>query len=138
MRWPLIPCPLLLSVFSLSALGQFCGHLGCDAHNRPLPPSSPGTYGKGQGIFSAGVGGSGGGSSSGMSGPKTFLIVVVALALVVFYAIKAVGLRSTWTKQDLRPTLRRDNREGPGVPRFARGVGRSGELRQRRARRSLD
>lgn len=79
-----------------------------------------------------------------MSGPKAFLIAVVVLALVVFYAIKVVGLRSTWTKTDLRPMLRRDNRDGgggaerPGVPRSARGFGRSGELRQRRVRRPLD
>ncbi|CAM9736035.1 unnamed protein product, partial [Laminaria digitata] len=71
---------------------QFCDHLGCDAHNRPLPPPPRPDRG----------------GSSGMGMAKMVLIVIIILGLVVFYVMMAVGSWSRSTRKDLRPG-RREN-----------------------------
>lgn len=111
---------------------QFCDHLACDSHNRPLAPPL-----EGEGAFHRhALSGAGG----GMRLTKAYLTAVVIVGLIVFYVSMALGRRSRWTQNDLRPSKReRVSGRGDGGAlggAVASGVrGSSGQLRQRVSRR---
>ncbi|CAM9307174.1 unnamed protein product [Ectocarpus sp. 8 AP-2014] len=119
---------------------QFCDHLACDDHHRPLaPPVDGGPANRRHPLPRAGVDGVGTGK------PKVFLIVVVVIGLVVLYASMALRRWSTSTRHDLRPARRgrvsrgSDRAESRSATAFATGVRGSSrqELRQRRVTQAL-
>lgn len=119
---------------------QFCDHLACDDHHRPYAPPADGDHAiRRHPLPGGGVDGGGG----GMSMPKLFLIAVLVLGLIIFYANMALGSRSRSTRNDLRPAKRDRGRgragngggSGGGVgsgTAVASGIrGSSGQLRRR-------
>lgn len=91
------------SLLHLRCSVQFCDHLACDSHHRPLVPPAEG---KGAGRRHP-IPGSVGDSRGGMGMPKAFLIAVLVVGLIIWYTSMAIGQRSRWTRKDLRPLPRR-------------------------------
>ncbi|CAN0039324.1 unnamed protein product [Pylaiella littoralis] len=113
---------------------QFCDHLACDAHSRPLAPPLEGEGVNRRRPFPRGGRGVGG---DGMGMPKAFLIMVVIIGLIIFYVSMALGRRSRSTRSDLRPIKKqrvggggRGERE-VGVVRGIRGSAEQLRLRRR-------
>lgn len=129
------------SRFALPSPQQFCDHLACDDHHRPLAPPVDGGPANRRHPLPRG----GGVDGSGTGKPKFFLIVVVVIGLVILYASMALRRWSTSTRNDLRPAKRERVSRGSGrgesrsASAFATGVRGSSrqQLRQRRVTQAL-